>query len=75
MIVQVATFVTIGVLSLVLFGACQGGPSISAVDSAAAESADQAVPVLHNLTGVDRFKAAFNEDEGLPRIILLLSPT
>ena len=65
----------IGVLSLTLLGACKGGPSIAVIDRGAAESIEQPVPVLHDLTGVDQFKAAFNEDEGIPRIILLLSPT
>ncbi len=73
MIGRAATLMAIGVLLLVFFGACKAGPSIAAVDRAAAESIQQ--PVLHDLAGVDQFKAAFNEDEGLPRIILLLSPT
>ncbi len=33
------------------------------------------VPVLNELGGVDQFKARFNDDGGVPRIILLLSPT
>ena len=33
------------------------------------------VQVLHDLAGVDEFKAGFSRDAGKPRIILLLSPT
>ena len=33
------------------------------------------VPVLNELEGVDQFKARFNEDRGVSRIILLMSPT
>ena len=33
------------------------------------------VPVLSELGGVDQFKARFNEDTGVPRVILLMSPT
>lgn len=75
MIGQAAMLMAIGVLLLILFGACKGGPSITSVDRAAAESIQPPVPVLHDLASVDQFKAAFNEDEGLPRLILLLSPT
>lgn len=33
------------------------------------------VPVLNELEGVEQFKARFNEDGGVPRVILLMSPT
>ena len=33
------------------------------------------VPVLNELGGVDQFKARFNEDGGVPRVLLLMSPT
>ena len=33
------------------------------------------VPVLHDLSGVDEIKTAFNQDMGQPRVFLLLSPT
>lgn len=33
------------------------------------------VPVLNELGGVEQFKARFNEDRGVPRVILLMSPT
>ncbi len=75
MINRVAIFLAIGALSLILFGACNGKPSIPSVELAAADSIEQPLPVLHDLTGVDQLKAAFNEDEGLPRLVLLLSPT
>jgi hypothetical protein len=32
-------------------------------------------PVLEDLKSLDDFKARFNDDEGKPRIVLLLSPT
>ncbi len=75
MIGRVAMLVAIGALSLILFGACNGKPSIPSVELAAADSFEQPIPVLHDLAGVDQLKVAFNEDEGLPRLVLLLSPT
>ena len=33
------------------------------------------IPILHDLSGVDEIKTAFNQDMGQPRVILLLSPT
>ncbi len=33
------------------------------------------VPVLNELGGVEPFKTRFNEDRGVPRVILLMSPT
>ena len=33
------------------------------------------VPVLNELGGVEQLKARFNEDRGVPRVILLMSPT
>lgn len=32
-------------------------------------------PTLHNLTKVSQLQAAFNQDRGHPRLIVLLSPT
>ena len=75
MIDRMAKLVAIGAISLILFGACGGEPNILAAGQPTAEAIEQPGPVLHELTGVDQFKVAFNEDEGVPRLILLLSPT
>ena len=75
MIGRVAMLVASGVLSLILFGACGGEASISAAEQPTDESIEQPVPVLHDLAGVNQFKAAFNKDDGMPRLVLLLSPT
>ena len=65
----------VGVTSLILLGACGEKSRLQIGERPAAEPIEQPVPVLQDLTGVDQFKAAFNEDGGLPRLILLLSPT
>ncbi len=75
MIGRVTMLVASGALLLILFGACAGESSISAAAQPTAEPTEQPGPVLHELTGVAQFKAAFNEDEGVPRLVLLLSPT
>ena len=60
----------IGIIAMLLLGAaCSSssqGPPEKPLGSLAA---------LNELRGVDQLKATFNEDEGVPRIILLMSPT
>ena len=75
MIGRVSKLVAVGVISLILFGACGEESRVQIAEQPTAEPIEQPVPILHDLTGVDQFKAAFNEDEGMPRLILLLSPT
>ena len=64
----------LGLLCLIVFAACTGSSeSPTAVGSTAATEALR--PVLHDFNAVDQLKAEFNEDIGLPRLILILSPT
>lgn len=44
------------------------GPSTWAEDGTTA-------PVLRDLAGLEELKEAFNADKGVPRLVLLLSPT
>jgi hypothetical protein len=49
----------------------QGIPSLAL----AGASHLKAAPELRDLRQIDDFKKLFNADKGLPRIVLLLSPT
>ena len=49
-----------------------GSPPMS---TTAAPGAATPMPVLTDLHGPDDLKAQFNQDVGVPRIILLVSPT
>ncbi len=60
------------VLLAPLFGACGSAPSASTnTDSSTAVSA----PVLTDIGSPEELKARFNQDVGMSRIILLVSPT
>ena len=74
MIGQVLKLLAVGVVSLILFGACGGESGISAAERPTAEPLEQAAPVLRDLTTVEALKSLFNEDAGIPRVILLLDP-
>ncbi len=37
--------------------------------------ADDPYRVLHELQGVDELRALFNKEQGVPRMVLLFSPT
>ena len=39
-----------------------------------AEPLEQAAPILRDLTTVEALKSLFNEDAGVPRLLLLLDP-
>ena len=51
-----------------------GFAMIGAFISMAAEPRKEG-SALHDLKNVDELKAAFNEDSGKPRLLVLLSPT
>lgn len=60
------------VIVVLVAGACGGSDDDmprGAVDYEAAE------PALTDLTSVDQLKERFNADQGVPRLILLVSPT
>ena len=60
------------VLLVPLFGACGRGPAASTnTYSSPAVSA----PVLTDISSPEALKARFNQDAGVPRLILLVSPT
>lgn len=69
------------VMVVLLFAACGGsdpaaGPARGA-DSAAPPASDTGAGrvTLTDLSGVDELKDAFNRDEGVARLVLVLSPT
>ena len=60
----------LGILVMLLLGAACSSASLSPPREPLGP-----VPVLNELGGVEQFKARFNEDGGVPRVILLMSPT
>jgi hypothetical protein len=60
-----------------LFVACSPAPSATTTtrSSSTAISTATPAPVLTDLHSPDDLKARFNQDAGVPRIILLVSPT
>lgn len=60
------------VLLAPLFGACG---SVPAASTNTHPSTAVAAPVLTDISSPEELKARFNQDVGMPRIILLVSPT
>ncbi len=67
--------VMVGAILLALIVGCGKDDNKLEEETSSKEPAAGSVQVLHELAGVDEFKAVFNRDAGQPRIILLLSPT
>lgn len=72
----------VGCLMLILMlvlAACGAPPpattSVPPTNISATQVAATPAPVLTDLHGPDDLKAQFNKDSGVPRIILLVSPT
>jgi len=69
----------VGVACLVLlftfiFVAC-GAPATRNAPATGTQVATTPEPILTDLHGPDELKAQFNRDAGVPRLILLVSPT
>jgi hypothetical protein len=66
-------------LFMLVFAACGAPPLASTSAPPTSASGTQVTatpaPVLTDLHGPDKLKAQFNKDSGVPRIILLVSPT
>jgi len=65
-------------LFLLVFAGCDAPPATRSVPPTSASGIQVTAtpaPVLTDLHGPDELKAQFNKDSGLPRIILLASPT
>jgi hypothetical protein len=71
-----ATIVAVA-LAAILAGCGGGGDGTErqASPTGAAKSSTPAGRSLTDLASVDQFAALFNEKEGVPRLVLLLSPT
>jgi hypothetical protein len=77
--VRLVPVVYLILLFALIFVAC-GAPapattSAPPTNTAAIQLAATPVPVLADLHGPNQLKAVFNQDAGMPRIILLASPT
>lgn len=57
-----------------VFVAC-GAPATTNAPATGTQVAGTPQPVLTDLHGPDKLKAQFNRDAGVPRLILLVSPT
>ncbi|HJZ49275.1 MAG TPA: hypothetical protein VKE41_18985 [Roseiflexaceae bacterium] len=66
-------------LFMLVFAACGAPPPATTSAPPASASATHftatPAPVLTDLHGPDELKAQFNKDSGVPRLILLVSPT
>jgi hypothetical protein len=65
-------------LPIVLAGCGGGGDGAEPAaqpTTTAGKSSTHAEPSLTDLASVDQFAALFNEQQGVPRLVLLLSPT
>ena len=66
----VARFIALLVAAILLAAGCGGDSNSSS--SGAERSAE---PAVRDITDVLALRAAFNEDRGKPRLLLILSPT
>ena len=63
-----AGLIALGVLGIILLAACG---SVSSEETMTEESPSN----LETLASLDELKVMFNQDEGIPRLLLLMSPT
>ena len=70
---------SLALLFLLVFAACGAPPPATTSAPPTSASGTQVTatpaPVLTDLHGPDELKAQFNKDSGVPRLILLVSPT
>lgn len=69
----VACLVLLFTLAIVACGA--PAPATTTTPGAGTQVPVTPAPVLTDLNGPDELKAQFNRDAGVPRLILLISPT
>jgi len=70
---------SVALLLTLVLTACGAQPpattSAPSTNTAGAQVTATPAPVLTDLHGPDELKAQFNKDSGMPRLILLVSPT
>ncbi len=70
---------SLALLFTLVFAGCGAPPpattSAPSMNAPGAQVTATLAPVLTDLHGPDELKAQFNKDSGMPRVILLVSPT
>jgi len=72
---RLASLALLFMLVLTACGAPPASTSATSTSAAGAQLSATPAPVLTDLHGPDELKAQFNKDSGMPRVILLVSPT
>jgi len=73
-----ATIVVVVALLAILLTGCGGGGNRTERATSPGATAETSTPAhgsLTDLASVEQFAALFNQEEGVPRLVLLLSPT
>jgi hypothetical protein len=76
--VGTATIVAVVALLAILLPGCGGGGDRAEPATSPAVTTETSTPAngsLTDLVSVEQFAALFNQKEGVPRLVLLLSPT
>lgn len=67
--------ISAALLALLLTGCGGGGGGDEAASRPGATGSGSAMGSLRDVASVEEFAALFNEEDGVPRLVLLLSPT
>lgn len=75
LLLRLASLALLFMLVLTVCGAPPPTTSIPSMRAAGAQVTATPAPILTDWHGPDELKAQFNKDSGMPRVILLVSPT